>query len=112
MNGKKESIQRSKSSNWQELGKKVYKKELSKKKFEAKWTLGSQVRKETRRFLVERVDNSVWSPLAEGKKARFLFNGFKALNDDYENFEINILKKIIISKLKLVQEHGGNLIKY
>ena len=36
MNGYKDSIQRSKSVNWQELGKKVYKKELSKKKFEKK----------------------------------------------------------------------------
>ena len=51
------------------------------------------VRKETRRFLVERLDNSVWSPLAEGKKARFLFNGFKALNDDYENFEMQYFKE-------------------
>ena len=93
MNGYKDSIQRSKSVNWQELGKKVYKKELSKKKFEAKWTLGSQVRKETRRFLVERLDNSVWSPLAEGKEAIFLFNGFKALNDDYENFEMKFFKE-------------------
>ena len=93
MNGYKDSIQRSKSVNWQELGKKVYKKELSKKKFETKWTLGSQVRKETRRFLVERLDNSVWSPLAEGKEVLFLFNGFKALNDDYENFEMKFFKE-------------------
>ena len=93
MNGFKDSIQRSKSVNWQELAKKVYKKELSKKKFEAKWTMGSQVRKETRNFLVERLDNSVWSPLSEGKEARFLFNGFKALNDDYESFEMKYFKE-------------------
>ena len=93
MNGFKDSLQRSKSVDWQGLAKTVYKKELSKKNFEKKWSLGMNVRKETRNFLVERLDNSVWSPLAEGKEARFLFNGFKALNDDYENFEMEYFKE-------------------
>ena len=79
MNGFEDDAQRTMQKNWKELGMKVYKGKMSKRKFEKAWDKTPTVRKETRNFLVERLDNSVWSPLAEGKKARFLFNGFKSI---------------------------------
>ena len=93
MNGFEDDAQRTMQKNWKELGMKVYKGKMSKRKFEKAWDKTPTVRKETRNFLVERLDNSVWSPLAEGKEARFLFNGFKALNDDYESFEMKYFKE-------------------
>jgi len=93
MNGFEDDAQRTMQKNWKELGMKVYKGKMSKRKFEKAWDMTPTVRKETRNFLVERLDNSVWSPLAEGKEARFLFNGFKALNDDYESFEMKYFKE-------------------
>ena len=94
MNGFEDDAQRTMQKNWKELGMKVYKGKMSKRKFEKAWDKTPTVRKETRNFLVERLDNSVWSPLAEGKEARFLFNGFKALNDDYESFEMKYFKEL------------------
>ena len=93
MNGYKDSIQMSNNVNWKELAMKVYKKELSKKKFEKKWSLGWEVRKETRNFLVERLDNTDWTELKDGKQPKFFFNGFKALNDDYEGYEMKFFKQ-------------------
>ena len=93
MNGFEDDAQRTMQKNWKELGMKVYKGKMSKRKFEKARDKTPTVRKETRNFLVERLDNSVWSPLAEGKEARFLFNGFKALNDDYESFEMKYFKE-------------------
>tara|TARA_B100001027_G_C16252803_1_gene325323 strand:- start:878 stop:1735 length:858 start_codon:yes stop_codon:yes gene_type:complete len=92
-NGFKDDEQRKKQTNWKELAMKVYKGKMSKRKFEKAWEKTPTVRKETKTFLVERLDNSIWSPLAEGKEGRALFNGFKALNEDYENFEMEYFKE-------------------
>ena len=93
MNGFEDDAQRTMQKNWKELGMKVYKGKMSKRKFEKAWDMTPTVRKETKNVLVERLDNSVWSPLTEGKEARFIINGFKALNDDYENFEMKYFKE-------------------
>ena len=93
MNGFEDDAQRTMQKNWKELAMKVYKGKMSKRKFEKAWDMTPTVRKETKNILVERLDNSVWSPLTEGKEARFIINGFKALNDDYENFEMKYFKE-------------------
>ena len=98
MNGFKDSIQRSKSVNWKELARSVYKKELSKKKFEKKWSLGWEVRKETRSFLVERLDNTEWKAQPD-QELKFLFNGFQQLNEDYENYEMKYFKNMHMKRM-------------
>ena len=66
---------------------------MSKRKFEKAWEMTPTVRKETRNFLVERLDNTVWNAPDEGQSLNFFFNGFQALNDDYENFEMKFFKE-------------------
>tara|TARA_B100000459_G_scaffold101270_1_gene57949 strand:- start:53 stop:826 length:774 start_codon:yes stop_codon:yes gene_type:complete len=92
MNGFKDEEQRTKQTNWKELAQKVYKGKMSKKKFEKAWEMTPTVRKETRNFLVERLDNTVWNAPDEGQSLNFFFNGFQALNDDYENYEMKFFK--------------------
>ncbi|MAV04269.1 MAG: hypothetical protein CMC31_01230 [Flavobacteriaceae bacterium] len=91
MNGYKDSLQMNKGVNWEELAKKVYKNKLSKSKFKKKWDLGMNVRKETKTFLVERLDNTTWTEIEGGV---LLFNGFQALNDDYEDYEMKFFKNM------------------
>ena len=91
-NGFKDDEQRKKQTNWKELAMKVYKGKMSKRKFEKAWEKTPTVRKETRNFLVERLDNTMWSAPEEGQSLDFRFNGFQALNDDYENYEMKFFK--------------------
>ena len=93
MNGFKDEEQRTKQTNWKELAQKVYKGKMSKRKFEKAWEMTPTVRQETRNFLVERLDNTVWNAPDEGQSLNFFFNGFQALNDDYENFEMKFFKE-------------------
>ena len=92
MNGFKDDVQRTKQTNWKELAQKVYKGKMSKRKFEMAWEKTPTVRKETRTFLVERLDNTVWNAPDEGQTLSFYFNGFQALNEDYENYEMKFFK--------------------
>ena len=66
---------------------------MSKRKFEMAWEKTPSVRKETRTFLVERLDSTVWNAPDEGQTLSFYFNGFQALNEDYENYEMKFFKK-------------------
>jgi hypothetical protein len=107
MNGFKDNEQRTKQTNWIELAQKVYKGKMSKRKFEMAWEKTPTVRKETRTFLVERLDNTVWNAPDEGQTLSFYFNGFQALNEDYENisktffYPMCVLYKIKFSYMQL-----------
>ena len=92
MNGYKDSDQREKQTNWEELGMEVYKGKLSKSKYKKEFAKWQGTRKKTSRFLVERLDNSEWK-IPPGSETKVYFNGFQALNDDYENYEMKYFKK-------------------
>ena len=92
MNGYKDSDQREKQTNWEELGMEVYKGKLSKSKYKKEFAKWQGTRKKTSRFLVERLDNSEWK-IPPGSETKVYFNGFQALNDDYENYEMKFFKK-------------------
>ena len=92
MNGYKDSDQREKQINWEELGMEVYKGKLSKSKYKKEFAKWQGTRKKTSRFLVERLDNTEWK-IPPGSETKVYFNGFQALNDDYENYEMKFFKK-------------------
>ena len=92
MNGYKDSDQREKQINWEELGMEVYKGKLSKSKYKKEFAKWQGTRKKTSRFLVERLDNTEWK-IPQGSETKVYFNGFQALNDDYENYEMKFFKK-------------------
>lgn len=91
MNGFKDADQRKKQVNWEELGMEVYKGKLSKSKYKKEFAKWQGTRKKTSRFLVERLDNTEWK-VPPGSETKVYFNGFQALNDDYENYEMKFFK--------------------
>ena len=93
MNGFKDADQRKKQVNWEEVGREAYKGKLSKSKFTKEFGKWQDVRKKTSTFLVERLDNTEWK-VPPGSETKVYFNGFQALNDDYENYEMKYFKKL------------------
>ena len=93
MNGFKNADQRKKQVNWEELGMEVYKGKLSKSKYKKEFAKWQGTIKKTSRFLVERLDNTEWK-VPPGSETKVYFNGFQALNDDYENYEMKYFKKL------------------
>jgi hypothetical protein len=92
MNAYKDEDQRKKQVNWEELGRQAYKGKLSKSKYKKEFGKWQGTRKKTSRFLVERLDNTEWK-VPQDSKTKVYFNGFQALNDDYENYEMKYFKK-------------------
>ena len=91
MNFYKDSLQKAKSANInvRDYAKNVYKGKLSKSKFEKKWNLPSGKRNF---YQLERLDNTYWhGKIEEGME--ITLNAFKALNEDYENYEMKFFKK-------------------
>ena len=91
MNFYKDSLQKAKSANlnvW-DYAKNVYKGKLSKSKFEKKWNLPAGKRNF---YELERLDNTYWhGKIEEGME--ITLNAFKALNEDYEDYEMKFFKK-------------------
>ena len=91
MNFYKDSIQKSKSANLniKEYARQVYKGKLSKSRFERKWNLPTGSRNF---YELERLDNTYWhGKIEEGMQ--ITLNAFKAVNDDYEDYEMKFFKK-------------------
>ena len=92
MNIYKDSLQKSKASkiNWNDYAKKVYKGKLSKSKFEKKLNLTFGKRNY---YELERLDNTYWhGELKAGMEINM--HAFKALNEDYEDYEMKFFKKM------------------
>ena len=91
MNFYKDSLQKLKASSvdWKDYAKKVYKGKLSKSKFEKKWNLPTGKRNF---YELERLDNTYWHGELKAGMEISLF-AFKALNEDYENYEMKFFKK-------------------
>jgi len=92
MNFFKDSLQKSKGKNinWKDYAKKVYKGKLSKSKFEKKWNLPFGKRNF---YELERLDNTYWQGGDLQKGMEITLNAFKALNEDYEDYEMKSFKK-------------------
>tara|TARA_B100000768_G_C11220547_1_gene350310 strand:- start:238 stop:1020 length:783 start_codon:yes stop_codon:yes gene_type:complete len=91
MNFYKDSLQKLKANNidWKDYAKKVYKGKLSKSKFEKKWNLPTGKRNF---YELERLDNTYWHGELKAGMEISLF-AFKALNEDYEDYEMKFFKK-------------------
>ena len=91
MNFYKDSLQKLKGSNinWKDYAKKVYEGKLSKSKFEKKWNLPTGKRNF---YELERLDNTYWLGELKAGMEISLF-AFKALNEDYEDYEMKFFKK-------------------
>ena len=91
MNFHKDSVQRQKgySIDIKEYARKIH-SNLSKRNFEKKWNLP---RGERNNYRLIRLDNTNWiSTLEKGNE--IYLNVFKALNDDYESYEMEYFKKM------------------
>ena len=91
MNFHKDSMQRQKgySIDIKEYARKIH-SNLSKRNFEKKWNLP---RGKRNNYQLQRLDNTNWiSTLEKGNE--IYLNVFKALNDDYESYEMEYFKKM------------------
>tara|TARA_X000001036_G_scaffold86535_1_gene78587 strand:+ start:1889 stop:2668 length:780 start_codon:yes stop_codon:yes gene_type:complete len=91
MNFHKDSVQRQKfySIDGKEYARKIH-SNLSKRNFEKKWNLP---RGNRNNYRLERLDNTNWiSTLEKGNE--IYLNVFKALNEDYESYEMEYFKKM------------------
>lgn len=94
MNIWKDSIQKAKSMqlDWKEYAMNVYKGKLSKSKFNKKWDIMSKIDSDRRQYHMERIDNTIFTGQIEnGMKIQI--NAFRALNDEYEQYETEFYKK-------------------
>ncbi|MBL6649118.1 MAG: hypothetical protein ISP56_02510 [Flavobacteriaceae bacterium] len=94
MNIWKDSIQKAKSMqlDLKEYAMNVYKGKLSKSKFNKKWDIISKIGSERRQYHMVRIDNTIFNGKIEnGMKIQI--NAFKALNDEYEQYETEFYKK-------------------
>ena len=91
MNFHKDSLQRQKafSVDIKDYARKIHSK-LSKRNFDKKWSLP---RGKRNNYQLQRLDNTNWiSSLEKGNE--IYLNVFKALNDDYESYEMEYFKKM------------------
>ncbi|MDA8807354.1 hypothetical protein N9N09_00155 [Flavobacteriaceae bacterium] len=94
MNIWKDSLQKAKAMgiDWKEYAQNVYKGKLSKSKFNKKWNIINEIQSERRQYEMERIDNTVFiGQIQKGMKIQI--NAFKALNDEYEQYELQFYKK-------------------
>ena len=94
MNIWKDSLQKAKAMgiDWKEYAQNVYKGKLSKSKFNKKWNIVNEIQSERRQYEMERIDNTVFiGQIKKGMKIQI--NAFKALNDEYEQYELQFYKK-------------------
>ena len=91
MNIYKDSLQKVKFANIniKDYAKKVYKGKLSKSKFEKKWNLPTGKRNF---YELKRLDNTYWHGKIE-TGMQITLNAFKALNEDYEDYEMKFFKR-------------------
>ena len=94
MNIWKDSLQKAKAMgiDWKEYAQNVYKGKLSKSKFNKKWNIVNEIQSDRRQYEMERIDNTVFIGQIE-KGMKIQINAFKALNDEYEQYELQFYKK-------------------
>jgi hypothetical protein len=93
MNIWKDSLQKAKAMgiDMKQYAQNVYKGKLSKSKFNKKWNIFNEIQSERRQYEMERIDNTVFvGQIKKGMKIQI--NAFKALNDEYEQYELQFYK--------------------